>query len=81
MAISSDSTFEATMHGCQALRARREINLQGSKAFISGGGASDVYLVMARTGAAGPKGISAFLVDKVSSMPTPCWLTAFISSR
>ena len=41
-------------------------SLQGSKAFISGGGASDVYLVMARTGAAGPKGISAFLVDKVS---------------
>ncbi|CAK0786185.1 Isobutyryl-CoA dehydrogenase, mitochondrial [Coccomyxa viridis] len=38
--------------------------LSGSKAFISGGGASDVYLVMARTGAAGPKGISAFLVDK-----------------
>ena len=25
-----------------------------------------MYLVMARTGAAGPKGISAFLVDKVS---------------
>lgn len=38
----------------------------GSKAFISGGGAADVYLVMARTGAQpGGKGISAFLVDKV----------------
>jgi len=38
--------------------------LTGSKAFISGAGAADVYLVMARTGGPGPKGISAFLVDK-----------------
>lgn len=40
--------------------------LNGAKAFISGGGASHVYLVMARTGdsESGPKGISAFLVDK-----------------
>jgi alkylation response protein AidB-like acyl-CoA dehydrogenase len=37
--------------------------LNGSKAFISGAGTSDVYVVMARTGAAGPKGISAFVVD------------------
>jgi alkylation response protein AidB-like acyl-CoA dehydrogenase len=42
--------------------------LNGSKAFISGGGRSDLYLVMARTGgataaaAAGAAGISAFLV-------------------
>lgn len=38
--------------------------LNGSKAFISGGGVSDVYLVMARTGGDGPHGISAFLVNK-----------------
>jgi len=38
--------------------------LNGSKAFISGAGVSDVYVVMARTGAAGPKGISAFVVEK-----------------
>jgi hypothetical protein len=38
--------------------------LDGAKAFISGGGVSDVYLVMARTGGPGPRGISAFLVDK-----------------
>ena len=38
--------------------------LNGSKAFISGGGASDVYVVMARTGEEGPKGISAFVVEK-----------------
>lgn len=39
-----------------------EYVLTGTKQFISGGGQSDVYLVMARTGEAGPKGISAFLV-------------------
>jgi alkylation response protein AidB-like acyl-CoA dehydrogenase len=38
--------------------------LNGSKAFISGGGYSDVYVVMARTGEAGPKGISTFVVEK-----------------
>ncbi len=38
--------------------------LNGSKAFISGAGTSDVYVVMARTGADGPKGISTFVVEK-----------------
>ncbi len=38
--------------------------LSGTKQFISGGGVSDLYLVMARTGGAGPAGISAFLVEK-----------------
>jgi alkylation response protein AidB-like acyl-CoA dehydrogenase len=38
--------------------------LDGSKAFISGGGRSDLYLVMARTGAEGARGISAFVVEK-----------------
>ncbi|TPX51505.1 hypothetical protein SeMB42_g01087 [Synchytrium endobioticum] len=38
--------------------------LNGSKAFISGGGDSDLYAVMARTGSAGPKGISCILVEK-----------------
>ena len=36
--------------------------LNGSKMFISGAGETDVLVVMARTGAAGPKGISAFVV-------------------
>ncbi|MDP3852883.1 acyl-CoA dehydrogenase family protein, partial [Phenylobacterium sp.] len=35
----------------------------GSKAFISGGGVSDVYVVMARTGEAGSKGVSAIVVE------------------
>ncbi|MDP3737000.1 MAG: isobutyryl-CoA dehydrogenase [Hyphomonadaceae bacterium] len=38
--------------------------LNGTKQFISGAGVSDVYVVMARTGADGPKGISTFIVKK-----------------
>jgi alkylation response protein AidB-like acyl-CoA dehydrogenase len=38
--------------------------INGNKVFISGGGASDVYIVFARTGGEGTKGISAFLVPK-----------------
>ncbi|KAJ1649298.1 Isobutyryl-CoA dehydrogenase, mitochondrial [Dispira simplex] len=38
--------------------------LNGNKAFISGGGKSDVYIIMARTGGPGPKGISCFIVEK-----------------
>jgi alkylation response protein AidB-like acyl-CoA dehydrogenase len=37
--------------------------LNGSKSFISGGGFSDLYLVMARTGGDGPGGVSAFVVE------------------
>ncbi len=37
--------------------------LTGTKAFISGGGYSDAYIVMARTGDAGPGGISALIVE------------------
>lgn len=51
-----------------ALRTRAERTnegwrLTGTKAFISGGGYSDAYVVMARTGSDGPKGISAFVVE------------------
>lgn len=38
--------------------------LNGSKAFISGAGTSDLYVVMVRTGEEGPKGISTVLVEK-----------------
>ncbi|MDQ0464550.1 alkylation response protein AidB-like acyl-CoA dehydrogenase [Caulobacter ginsengisoli] len=38
--------------------------LNGSKAFISGAGVSDVYVVMARSGGEGAKGVSAFVVEK-----------------
>jgi alkylation response protein AidB-like acyl-CoA dehydrogenase len=49
-----------------ATTARRDGDdyvLNGSKAFISGGGRSDIYLVMVRTGAPGPKGISCLVVE------------------
>ncbi|MFA7428761.1 MAG: isobutyryl-CoA dehydrogenase [Rhodospirillaceae bacterium] len=36
--------------------------LNGEKAFISGGGRSDIYVVMVRTGGPGPKGISTVVV-------------------
>jgi alkylation response protein AidB-like acyl-CoA dehydrogenase len=48
-------------------RARRDGDfyiLDGAKAFISGGGKSDVYAVMARTGDNSPRGISCIVVEK-----------------
>nr|XP_045369223.1 isobutyryl-CoA dehydrogenase, mitochondrial [Camelus bactrianus] len=38
--------------------------LNGTKAFISGGGEADTYVVMCRTGGPGPKGISCVVVEK-----------------
>jgi alkylation response protein AidB-like acyl-CoA dehydrogenase len=46
-------------------RARRDGDcyvLNGQKQFISGAGAADLYVVMARSGGDGPSGISAFIV-------------------
>ncbi|MGF1607647.1 MAG: acyl-CoA dehydrogenase family protein [Rhodothalassiaceae bacterium] len=50
----------------KAVREGEEYVLTGSKAFISGAGehGSDIYVVMCRTGGAGPKGISAIVVEK-----------------
>ncbi|MDX8348702.1 acyl-CoA dehydrogenase family protein [Cognatiyoonia sp. IB215446] len=48
----------------KAVRTNEGYELTGTKAFISGGGYSDAYIVMARTGDAGPKGISAILVEE-----------------
>jgi len=48
----------------KALRDGNEYILNGSKAFISGAGVTDLYLVMVRTGGDGPRGISAVLVEK-----------------
>jgi alkylation response protein AidB-like acyl-CoA dehydrogenase len=50
-------------------RARRDGEyyvLDGVKQFISGAGAADIYLVMARTGGEGAGGVSAFVVEKGS---------------
>ncbi len=38
--------------------------VNGSKQFISGAGANDVYVTMVRTGEGGPKGISCLVIDK-----------------
>jgi len=38
--------------------------LNGTKAFISGGGTSDLYVAMVRTGEPGPRGISCLVVEK-----------------
>lgn len=47
-------------------RARRTEGgwiIDGGKAFISGGGYSDAYVVMCRTGGDGPDGVSAIIVE------------------
>src|SRR5438046_1975041 len=38
--------------------------LTGTKRFITHAGDAQVYLVMARTGGEGPRGVSAFIVEK-----------------
>ena len=48
----------------RAVRDGDDYILNGSKQFISGAGTSDVYVVMARTGQDGPKGVSTFIVRK-----------------
>ncbi|MFN3287543.1 MAG: acyl-CoA dehydrogenase family protein [Sphingomonadaceae bacterium] len=52
-----------------ALKTRAERDgdayvVTGSKAFISGAGENEVYIVMCRTGGPGPSGISALVIEK-----------------
>ncbi len=47
----------------RAARTNAGYTLNGTKAFISGGGYSDAYVVMCRTGDDGPKGISTVIVE------------------
>jgi alkylation response protein AidB-like acyl-CoA dehydrogenase len=73
-ALSMDSFFSYCLtepgsgSDAAALKTRAERTnegylLTGTKAFISGGGYSDAYVVMCRTGEAGPRGVSAVIVD------------------
>ncbi|MCX5043608.1 isobutyryl-CoA dehydrogenase [Aldersonia sp. NBC_00410] len=55
---------DAAALSTKAVRDGDSYVLNGVKQFISGAGVSDVYVVMARTGDAGPKGISTFIVEK-----------------
>jgi alkylation response protein AidB-like acyl-CoA dehydrogenase len=59
-----DAGSDAASLKTRAVRQRDHYVLDGAKAFISGGGVSDLYAVMARTGEGGPRGISCFLVEK-----------------
>ncbi|MFC5504285.1 MULTISPECIES: isobutyryl-CoA dehydrogenase [Hyphomicrobiales] len=48
----------------KAVRDGDHYILDGQKQFISGAGVSDLYVVMVRTGEAGPSGISTLVVEK-----------------
>ncbi|MFB8102734.1 MULTISPECIES: acyl-CoA dehydrogenase family protein [unclassified Streptomyces] len=48
----------------RAVRDGDHYVLTGTKQFISGAGATHLYIVLARTGDSGPGGISAFLVER-----------------
>jgi alkylation response protein AidB-like acyl-CoA dehydrogenase len=47
----------------RAVHTDQGYSLTGTKAFISGGGYSDAYIVMARSGDDSPRGISAFVIE------------------
>ena len=58
--------------------------LNGSKAFISGGGESDVYLIMTRTGEAGPKGKllpGEHVADSVGGNSVVAGITCFLVEK
>jgi alkylation response protein AidB-like acyl-CoA dehydrogenase len=71
-----DAGSDAAALATRAVRDGEHYVLDGAKAFISGGGVSDIYVVMARTGIGersdavvptamrGPKGISCLVVEK-----------------
>src|SRR5437016_43151 len=59
-----DTGSDAANLRTRAVRDGEHYVLNGTKTFISGGGASDLYVVMARTGERGAKGISCFLLEK-----------------
>ncbi len=58
-----DSGSDAASLKTTAKRDGDHYVLNGAKAFISGGGVSDVYACMVRTGGSGPKGISCIVVE------------------
>ncbi|MCA3747421.1 acyl-CoA dehydrogenase family protein [Phenylobacterium sp.] len=54
---------DAAALSTRAVRDGDDYVLDGAKAFISGAGTSGLYLVMARTGEGGARGVSAFVVE------------------
>jgi alkylation response protein AidB-like acyl-CoA dehydrogenase len=84
------SGSDAASLSTKATRTGDGYRLSGSKVFCTRGAEADVVLVMARTGDAGPSGISAFLVpnptpgfsgtkkeDKMGWRSSPTWALAF----
>jgi alkylation response protein AidB-like acyl-CoA dehydrogenase len=59
-----DSGSDAASLKTRAMRAGDHYVLNGAKAFISGGGVSDLYVCMVRTGEAGARGVSCLVVEK-----------------
>jgi alkylation response protein AidB-like acyl-CoA dehydrogenase len=59
-----DSGSDAASLKTRAVRDGDHYVLNGAKAFISGGGVSDIYVCMVRTGEGGPRGISCIVVEK-----------------
>jgi alkylation response protein AidB-like acyl-CoA dehydrogenase len=57
---------DAASLAARAQRQGKSYLLNGSKAFISGAGTSDLYACMVRTGGEGPKGISCVVVERDS---------------
>ncbi|MCW1933527.1 acyl-CoA dehydrogenase family protein [Pararhodobacter zhoushanensis] len=55
---------DAAALSTRAEKTNAGYRLNGTKAFISGGGYSDAYVVMCRTGDAGAKGISTVVVEQ-----------------
>jgi alkylation response protein AidB-like acyl-CoA dehydrogenase len=60
----ASSGSDAASLRTKAERAEGGYRLTGAKRFISHGGEAEFYLVMARTSEEGPKGISAFAVER-----------------
>ena len=60
----SSSGSDAASLQTRAVPSGGAYRITGRKHFCTRGGEADVLLVMARTGPPGPKGISAFLVDR-----------------
>ena len=58
------SGSDAAALSTRAVRDGDDYVVNGTKAFISGGSVSDIYVTMVRTGGAGPKGISCLVFEK-----------------
>src|SRR5947209_5163085 len=60
----ASSGSDAASLRCRAEREGDSYRLTGTKRFITHAGEAEFYLVMARTGGEGPKGVSAFAVER-----------------